>query len=337
MVNETDISLMDAAVKEAWKYQILTYPNPAVGAVISDEFDNIIAVNAHKKAGSPHAEVEVIKDTYYKITRDKRVLQIEDSEEIHNYLRKNHSNIFKKFNIYVTLEPCNHYGKTPPCSHLIKELGFKRVVIGMLDPNSKASGGAEYLRNNAISVDILQNSTSCQDLLFPFESSLYGNFIFFKLAMSLNGVIDGGIITSDASRELVHKFRDKIDLLVIGGNTVRSDRPTLDARMIDGKAPDILIYSKDKNFDRSIPLFNVKNRKVYIENDFELLKKYKFIMIEGGEGMLRATQDIVDMYVIFRSPDFKIGNHPNIELKLETLSCHDINKDTITWFTRART
>ena len=327
---------MHQAVDEAWKYQILTYPNPAVGAVISDDLGSIIAINAHKKAGAPHAEVEVIKDVYCKIAKDEQILEIQDSAKLHKYLKKNHSNIFRKLTIYVTLEPCNHQGKTPPCSHLIKELGFKRVVIGKLDPNIQASGGAEYLRENAISVDVLQNATSCQDLLFPFERSLHGHFIFFKLAMSLNGVIDGGIITNEASREQVHKYRDKIDLLVIGGNTVRVDRPRLDARMIDGKAPDILIYSKDKKIDRTIPLFNVENRKVYIEDDFELLKKYKFIMIEGGEGMLRATHDIVDMYAIFRSSNFKIGNHPKVGIKLEQLSCRTLFGDTISWFKKSR-
>jgi diaminohydroxyphosphoribosylaminopyrimidine deaminase/5-amino-6-(5-phosphoribosylamino)uracil reductase len=149
--------------------------------------------------------------------------------------------------------------------------------------------------------------------------------------MSLNGVIDGGVITSLASRGLVHKFRDRCDLLVIGGNTVRTDRPTLDARLCSGKAPDILIYSKKGNFDKNIPLFNVKNRKVYIEDNFDILKNYKNIMIEGGEGMLKATKDIVDLYAIFRSSNFKTGKHPDINLSLELLSCLDIKGDTLSW------
>lgn len=332
MVTEFDISLMDTAVKVAWKYQILTYPNPAVGALISDDIGSVIAINAHKKAGTPHAEVEAIKEAYYKITKDERILEIEASEEIHKYLTQNHSGIFRAFSIYVTLEPCNHQGKTPPCSHLIKVLGFKRVVVGLLDPNKKASGGVAYLRENNISVDVLQDSMTCKDLLYPFERTLQGNFIFFKLAMSSNGVIDGGIITGMSSRELVHEYRDRIDLLVIGGNTVKIDRPTLDARMINGRAPDVLIYSKDKNFDKTIPLFDIKNRQVYIEDNFELLKNYKLIMIEGGEGMLKATWDIVDMYAIFRSPDFEIGTHPNVALKLEQLSNQFVDQDTLSWF-----
>ena len=329
MVN--DISLMDIAVKEAWKHQGLTYPNPAVGAVVSDDFGSIIACAAHQQAGFPHAEVEVCKTAYLKLTNDTSISNIQNSNNIHKYLIANHNNIFKNFTLHVTLEPCNHYGKTPPCSHLIKELGFKKVVIGKRDINKEASGGADFLKQNGLHVELLKNSKACEDLLTPFLNWQKGNFVFFKLAMSLNGVIDGGIITSKNSRELVHKFRDKCDLLVIGGNTVRQDRPTLDARLCGGVAPDILIYSKREDFDKTIPLFGIINRKVFIENNFDILKNYKNIMIEGGEGMLKATKDIVDLYAIFRSPTFKKGKHPNLDLSLERLSCIGIKKDTLSW------
>ncbi len=329
-----DNSLMDTASKEAWRYQGLTYPNPAVGALVSDERGSIISCEAHKKAGMPHAEVEAIKDAFIKLTDDKNLKNIYNSADIHDYLYSRHDGIFKKLTLYVTLEPCNHHGKTPPCSHLIKELGFKRVVIGKLDTNKKASGGAEYLKQNGLNVELLKNNKSCENLLIPFLNWQKGNFVFFKLAMSLNGVIDGGIITSKNSRELVHKFRDRCDLLVIGGNTVRLDRPTLDARLCEGKAPDILIYSKREDFDKTIPLFGVKNRKVFIQNSFDILKNYKNVMIEGGEGMLKATKDMVDLYAIFRSPNFKKGKHPDLDLSLEQLSCIGIKKDTLSWLKR---
>ena len=330
MVN--DIFLMGTAAKEAWRYQGLTYPNPAVGAVISDEFGSLIACEAHHQAGLPHAEVEVCKSAYLKLTNDTLISDIKDSSDIHNYLIANHNNIFKNLTLHVTLEPCNHYGKTPPCSHLIKELGFRRVVVGKLDENKEASGGFDFLKQNGLHVELLKNSTICEDLLIPFLRWQKENFIFFKLAMSLNGVIDGGVITSLNSRKLVHKFRDRCDLLVIGGNTVRQDRPTLDARLCDGKAPDILIYSREEEFDKDIPLFKIKNRKVYIKNSFDILKNYKNIMIEGGEGMLEATKDITDLYAIFHSPNFKKGKHPNLDLPLKRLSNINIENDTLSWF-----
>ncbi len=326
-----DNSLMHLAVKEAWKYQGLTYPNPAVGALISDRFGSVLSCKAHTKAGFAHAEVEVIKDAYFKLTDDKKILKLQNSSEIHDYLMKKHNDMFKNYTLHVTLEPCNHYGKTPPCSHLIKELKFKKVVVGKRDTNPMAVGGVEYLREHGIKVEVLEDCAECEELIIPFLKWQKSNFIFFKLAMSLNGVIDGGIITSRASRELVHKFRDVCDLLVIGGNTVRTDRPTLDARLCEGKAPDILIYSRSKDFDNSIPLFKVKNRKVFIDDNFEILKNYKNIMIEGGEGMLKATKEIVDLYALFHSPNFKIGKYPELSLGLKYLFSKNITNDMLIW------
>ncbi len=327
-----DTLLMDFALKEAWKYQGLTYPNPAVGAVVSNEMGTVISCKAHQKAGLPHAEVEAIKDAYIKLTDDKNLRNIYDSKTIHDYLIANHRDIFKKMTLYVTLEPCNHHGKTPPCSHLIKELKFQKVIIGVRDSNKIASGGADYLAQNGIGVEILKECKACENLLFSFKKWQESRFVFFKLAMSLNGVIDGGIITGKKSRELVHRFRDRCDLLVIGGNTVRIDRPILDARLCDGKAPDILIYSKKRDFDKTIPLFSVKGRRVFIESDFKILDRYKNIMIEGGEGMLKATRDIVDMYAIFHSPNFKKGKSPKLDLKLDPLFCDIVDKDRLSWF-----
>jgi diaminohydroxyphosphoribosylaminopyrimidine deaminase/5-amino-6-(5-phosphoribosylamino)uracil reductase len=326
-----DTHLMDLAIKEAWKYQGLTYPNPAVGALISDDFGLVLSVQAHKKAGFPHAEVEVIKDAFIKLTNDKKIQNISDSAKIHDYLYTNHQDIFKPYTLHVTLEPCNHYGKTPPCSKLIKELGFKRVVVGIRDFNPKASGGVEYLLKHDIDVKVLNDNQKCKELLLPFKKWQNSRFVFFKLAMSLNGVIDGGIITSKASRELVHRFRDRCDLLIIGGNTVRIDRPTLDARLCGGKAPDILIYSRERKFDKTIPLFGIKNRKVYISDDFKITKNYKNIMIEGGGGMFEATKDLTDLYAIFQSPNFKRGKNVDLKLNLKPLFSKSIGEDRISW------
>jgi len=107
----------------------------------------------------------------------------------------------------------------------------------------------------------------------------------------------------------VHKVRDKIDLLVIGGNTVRIDRPTLDARRVNGKAPDVLIYSKKKEFDKSISLFNVDGRNIFIEDNLERLNCYKFIMIEGGEKLYNELKNMVDWKIFIVTP--KIFNKIN--------------------------
>lgn len=322
---------MKLALQKAWVYQGLTYPNPPVGAVITGIKNRFIAYGVHKKAGAPHAEVSAIKNAYFSLTQDKEILKLEKSDEIHSYLKANHNGIFRDKNIFVTLEPCNHFGKTPPCSELIAALRFNKVFVGTQEYNKKASGGAEFLKKKGLHVELL-DQVACQEILEPFDLWQKEKFVFFKLAMSGNGVIDGGVISSKSSREMVHKLRDKCDLLVIGGNTVRTDRPTLDARLCDGKAPDILIYSKTKEFDKSIALFGVQNRVVHIEENFEKIKDYNFIMIEGGEGMLRETKELVEYYLIFRSPHFKKGSAPMVELHLKELFSSIVGEDRYTWF-----
>lgn len=325
-------SYIQLALDKAWIYQGLTYSNPPVGSVVTDENNNLISYGVHVKAGTPHAEVNAIKNAYYKLTNDNKILDIKESKDIHDYLFKNHNEVFKNKNIYVTLEPCNHYGKTPPCSHLIKELGFKKVFIGTLDSNKIASGGLEYLQKNGLHVEVGILEDKCKKLLEPFSIWQTKPFMFFKLAQSKNSVISGGTITCKESRTHVHALRDKIDLLVIGGNTVRVDRPTLDARLVDGEAPDILIYSKSKNFDKTIPLFNVPNRQVFIEDNFEKIKDYKFVMIEGGKGMLKACENLVDYYLIYKSPHDKKGEKVKVEVDLQEYFSSQIGEDTYTWY-----
>ncbi len=329
MVN-LDEFYMEACLKEAWKYQGLTYPNPAVGAAVLKD-GRLLSVAAHQKAGGPHAEVLALKEAYYRLTNDKNILTITESLHLHNYLQTHASTLFENTTLYVTLEPCFHYGKTPPCSLLIKNLGIERVVVGTLDPNPKAGGGARYLAKNGVEVTIGVLERRCQDLIEPFVKWSKGRFIFFKYAQTINGVISGGVISSFASREYVHALRDKIDLLVIGGNTVRTDRPILDARLVKGRSPDILIYSKKSQFDEKIPLFGVPDRKVYIEDSLERLREYRYVMIEGGGGMMRATTRIVDWYLQFLAPRSKDEKNYRFNAKLRFLHTRELDNDLLIW------
>ncbi len=323
---------MDLCLKEAWKYQGLTYPNPAVGSLILDKNGKLLAIDAHKKASDAHAELNVISKTV-EILGDKQIKFIKDAKEKHQYILENHNNLFLGFTIYVTLEPCNHQGKTPPCSILIETLGFKKVVIGKVDPNHRATGSISKMKEKGVEVVKGVLEKRCDELLKPFKKWQKNEpYIFFKLAITQNGVYTGGTISSNASRTLVHKLREKIDLLVVGGNTVRVDRPILDCRLADGGTPDILIYSKRDDFDREIPLFNVKGREVFIESSLNRLKEYKFIMIEGGEGMLEVSYKIIDDILLFVSPSFKEGKTVNLNLNLKNLSSDKIDTDTIQWF-----
>jgi diaminohydroxyphosphoribosylaminopyrimidine deaminase/5-amino-6-(5-phosphoribosylamino)uracil reductase len=326
---------MDLAIAEAWKYQGVTYPNPAVGSVIIDKNGKIVSISAHRKAGEPHSEVMAIRDAYVEITGDRTIAESVDSNYLHNYLYENHKDIFSGSTIFVTLEPCNHWGKTPPCSIIIEKLGFKKVVIGVGEENPKATGGAKFLQNNGIEVSFC--SDECREsslkLIEPFRLWSSKKFVFFKFAQTLNGNVTDGVISSQTSREFVHKIRENIDLLVIGGNTVRTDRPTLDSRLTGGKAPDVLIYSKQNDFDRTIPLFSVPDREVIISDDLSILDNYNYIMIEGGKSMLQEFKNRVDYLLLFVSPT--INGLSNIQLlgdpNFEFLYQRKIGDDLLIW------
>jgi len=326
---------MGLALAEAWKYQGLTYPNPAVGCCVVGEHGEILAVEAHHKAGEPHAEVNALKSAYFKLTQDSYILSLQDSVDIHTHLLANHNNIFQHTKLYTTLEPCSHYGKTPSCANLIAELGISEVFVGSLDTNKQAANGNMVLSMNNCTVysEILKEE--CDALLLPFQKTLQKNFVFFKWAQRLNGSVDGGIVSSACSRKTVHAMRNVCDLLVIGGNTVRHDRPTLDARLVDGRAPDILIYTREKEFDRTIPLFNVPKRKVYICDSLDILQEYKNIMIEGTQKMYELTREYVDYYLCFVAPSFggKMG-FENTHDKFEILNLQKDSEDIIMWMKR---
>jgi len=326
---------MNLALKEAWKYQGLTYPNPAVGCTILGSHGEILAVEAHHKAGEPHAEVNALKKAYYKLTNDNAILKLNASSEIHTYLLNNHNEIFKNCSLYSTLEPCSHIGKTPSCAILISRLKIKEVYLGSLDTNLEARNGNVILKEKSCDVKLGLKSGECDALLFPFQKFLDDKFIFFKWAQRLNATLDNGIVSSFESRKKVHAMRDKCDLLIIGGNTVRIDRPTLDARLVDGKAPDILILSRENNLDKTIPLFLVKNRKVTISDKFDILNNYKNIMIEGSSKMYELTRDIVDYYLCFLAPSFGGKNgFDDLEDEFEILNVDKESKDIIMWMKR---
>jgi diaminohydroxyphosphoribosylaminopyrimidine deaminase/5-amino-6-(5-phosphoribosylamino)uracil reductase len=319
---------MSLAIAEAWKYQLLTYPNPAVGAMVLKNGE-IVSLEAHQKAGLAHAEVLALKSAYLNKNPKSDLQTINDPFEIHDYLKENHNGFFEDCEIYITLEPCNHTGKTPACSDLLVVLKPKRVIVSVLDPNKKASGGIEKLKSYGIEVTTDICKKQGDDLLFPFLQYMSGKFAFFKLATRSNGSINGGYITSQESLKYVHQLRNVIDTLVIGGNTVRIDRPTLDCRFIDsGKSPDVIIYSKQKEFDKTIPLFQVPHREVQISDMLDLDKGY--IMIEGGYNLLERLYDQIDMLALFISPNFKNSNDILLsELKFQILYSTQIGDDEL--------
>ncbi|RXJ57709.1 bifunctional diaminohydroxyphosphoribosylaminopyrimidine deaminase/5-amino-6-(5-phosphoribosylamino)uracil reductase RibD [Candidatus Marinarcus aquaticus] len=297
---------MKLAIDEAWKYQLLTYPNPAVGCVVVNNGEPL-AIEAHKSAGESHAEVNALKAAYLKKNPNSPLKAISDPFKIHEFLKENHNGFFRDCTVYVTLEPCAHIGKTPSCATLLCELKPSKVIIAHEDMNKEASGGAQRLKEAQIEVSIGCMKKEAYELLYPFIKWCEGNFTFFKMAQTLNGTIDGGRISSNQAQAYVHTLRDKLDLLAIGGNTVRTDQPTLDARYVAGRAPNVLIYSRNKVFDKKIPLFYIPNREVIISDNIEDIKQYKLVMIEGGYSLLNELQDVVDYFIMIVSPTMKSG------------------------------
>ncbi|MDP3301319.1 MAG: bifunctional diaminohydroxyphosphoribosylaminopyrimidine deaminase/5-amino-6-(5-phosphoribosylamino)uracil reductase RibD [Sulfuricurvum sp.] len=335
MNTAAELSAMNLALKAAWDYQLLTFPNPAVGAVCIGASGEILSIGAHKIAGGPHAEVYALRDAYTLLSNDTTIASVEDSCTIHDYLSKNHNGLFNTISMAVTLEPCAHSGKTPSCANLIATLGMQKLFIACADTNPIASNGRAQLEQAGIECHFSVIEKKGQQLLEPFLKWQVKPFVFFKWAQRLDGSVDGGIISSMQSREHVHALRDKCDLIVIGGNTVRTDRPTLDARLVGGKAPDVLIYSHTADFDQSIPLFRVDKREVFVDSTLDKIQSYKLVMIEGGASMMQASRDVCDWYLGYIAPKIgggkaTIGHHQE---DFEVMSAR-IQEDIILWMKR---
>ncbi|MEW6348098.1 MAG: bifunctional diaminohydroxyphosphoribosylaminopyrimidine deaminase/5-amino-6-(5-phosphoribosylamino)uracil reductase RibD [Thermodesulfobacteriota bacterium] len=197
-----------------------TEPNPMVGAVVVKD-GRIVGRGYHRAAGMPHAEVQALLDAGP---------QSKDAD------------------LYVTLEPCNHYGRTPPCTEAILRAGIRRVWYGMDDPNPDVlGGGAQALRRAGIEVHGPLMDEPCRRLneVYLLNISLRRPFVYLKLAMSLDGRIatrtgHSQWITSEQSRNQVHRLRDRVSAIMTGIGTVLADNPSLTTRLPEGRGHDPL-------------------------------------------------------------------------------------------------
>ena len=323
---------MRLALQAAWQYQAIAYPNPGVAAVIVQN-GKLLSIAAHEKSGSSHAEVLALIKAYEFLSGKTIDFDRQNALLAHKFLRALPKDFFKNCTMYVTLEPCNHEGKTPSCASLLIDLHIKSVHIATIDPILSHSGGAKRMQEGGIDVHIGLLKQKADELLEPFFIWQTRAFVLFKLAQTTNGRITHGVISSLDSRTHTHKLRSVASKLVIGGNTVRMDRPTLDCRLIGAKAPDLFIYTADKkNIDQTIPLFNVPNRDVDLGNNLDFLNMPSLILVEGGEGMLRAWQDKIDWLLIYQAPILNSKRLSyNIDMNLKTLHHQNIGDDLIIW------
>jgi len=323
---------MNLALNEAWKYQGLTYPNPAVGCCVVKD-GRILAIEAHQRAGEPHAELRAMLAAYEALEGRKAAVDSSNADAVYDFLQTVPKELFFGLSLYVTLEPCSHIGRTPSCAWALSRFPLHRVVIATNDPISDHGGGIEILASSGIEVEIGLCEAEAKALLEPFLIWQERAFVLFKLAQSANGRIGGGYLSCPKSLEHVHRLRAVADELLIGGSTVRTDRPRLDCRFIKEDAPDITIYSRHKEFDRSIALFDVPNRQVQITDDLKcLLKRPSFLLVEGGEGMLIALKEHIDWLLLYQTP--KLSANPlsyNVDQKLSYLHRRLIGVDLMIW------
>ena len=327
----TDKFYMQLALNKAWKYQGLTYPNPAVGAVVTLD-GKILAIEAHQKAGTSHAEVLALCAAYETLSKKTLDFDSADAKKAHAFLLSLPKGFFSSCSIYVTLEPCSHVGQTPSCASLLEVLHLSKVVIGTKDPIDGHGGGGDRL--NHTMVGVLEEE--CNALLEPFLIWQSRAFVLFKLAQTSNGRIasseNDGYLSSQDSLTHVHQLREVCDTLLIGGNTVRVDRPTLDCRFTEGNAPHLSIYSKDDNFDRDIPLFSVPNREVAVISNLDFLDKPSFVLVEGGEGMLEALKEKIDWMLIYQTPKLSANTLTyNTTMNLQFLHTEKKDVDMMIW------
>ena len=230
-----------------------TYPNPLVGSVIVYN-NKIIGEGWHKKSGEPHAEVNAVNSV-----KDKSLL--------------------KKSTIYVSLEPCSHFGKTPPCCDLIIENEIPNVVIGTVDPNIKVAGnGIKKLIDAGKNVIVGVLEAECMELnkrFFIFHLKKRP-FVILKWAESQDGFIapmknirkeqKPVWITNEFSRQLVHKWRSEEQAILVGTNTVIDDNPKLDVRDWEGNSPIRIILDQNNRIPKDKHIFDNKVKTIIFSN-----------------------------------------------------------------------
>lgn len=218
---DSDDDIMRYAIQLARQGRGAVEPNPMVGAVLVDEHGQVLASGAHLRFGEAHAEVNALQHFNERVPNEsQRKLILETAR------------------LFVTLEPCCHYGKTPPCTDLLIDSGVKRVVVGMRDPFPRVNGGGiQQLLDAGIDVQVGLLKDEVELLNAPFIKLMTTGlpYVHAKWAMTLDGKIatrtgDSKWISNDESRVLVHELRGFMDAIVIGSGTARADDPLLTAR-----------------------------------------------------------------------------------------------------------
>lgn len=279
--------LMKHAIELSLKGASFTYPNPLVGAVIADSTGKIISEGFH--IGAEHAEVLAIN---------------------------NAKSIPADATLFVTLEPCNHFGKTPPCTDAIIASGIKNVVFATSDPNPIAAGGANKLLAAGINVTsgLLANEASMANHAWLTKIEKGRARFIWKIASTLDGKVaaeDGSSkwISSEQSRADVAKLRAQSDAILTSSKTVIADNPTLDSKGV-GANPYRIVMGQSKIDDTSNIFNDLAKTKIITSRDFAALldfvtgEGFNQVLVEAGPnfGTALLTAGLIDEIVIYIAP-----------------------------------
>lgn len=300
---ETDIRFMRRAIELARGGTGHTAPNPLVGAVIADPHGRIIGEGYHRCLGGPHAEVNAIRSCA-------------DASLLHDAT------------IYVTLEPCSHYGKTPPCAKLLIDCGIPRVVVGAVDPNPKVSGrGVAMLRDAGAEVvtGVLEDECRRINPMFMTAHTLRRPFITLKWAQTSDGYMDarrnaltdgrtGGLkISTPLGSVLVHRLRSLHEAIMAGSGTILADKPRLDCRLWPAATSAPRPVIADRRCRVNDGYFAPERRSIYLRGNGSLSEAMNrlyadegvtSVLVEGGAALTESflREGLYDLVRIETSP-----------------------------------
>lgn len=275
----TDEKYMKRALELAAQAKGHTSPNPMVGAVIVKD-GRIIGEGYHHKAGQPHAEVNAVQSAEESV---------------------------KGATIYVTLEPCSHYGKTPPCSDLIIRSGFNKVVVASVDPNPLVAGrGIQRIRDAGIEVEVgvCEKESVRLNEVFNYFITTQRPFVHMKYAMTLDGKIatetgQSKWISSEKSREHAHRLRGELSGIMAGIGTVLKDNPQLTCRVPGYSNPVRIVVDSQLRIplDSAVLTNQLEAKTIILTTRFASEEKLTALEKMGVEVIkVKASEKRIDLY-----------------------------------------
>lgn len=303
----TDQKYMSRAIQLAKKGLFTTHPNPRVGCVIVKD-NQVIGEGYHQLAGQEHAEVNAI-----------------------NSVKKNDLHLIKSATAYVTLEPCSHTGKTPPCADALVESGIKRVVVAMLDPNPQVAGrGVKKLQNAEIDVALGVMEDQARDVNPGFIKRMEKNrpFVRVKMAMSLDGRTamasgESQWITGSEARHDVQLLRAQSDAVLTGSGTLSNDNPSLNVRL----SP--IDLGIDKKRDDGNLLEVRQPIRVVLDTHLKMVSSAKLLSLPGNSLIYTCSADTKKIQTLTHAgAELKVLMSSEISLSevLTDLASREINE-----------